>query len=464
MTAPTEHACAHLGRFLAETRRSDLPASVRHEAKRSVLNFIGCALGAAREPAVDIAVQVLQKLSAGGDASLVGRSERLDIASAAFVNAIVGNLLDYDDTHLATVIHPTAPVFPAVLALGEQLGCSGPELLMAFVLGAEVECRIGNAVSPGHYDRGWHITATCGVFGAAAAAAKLLGLNADTTAQALGIAASQSAGLVENLATAAKNVGVGNAARNGLLAALFAQAGYRAAPAAIEGPRGWALAMGDAPNLAAITEGLGQRWEFARNTYKPYPAGIVMHAVIDACLQLHAGGFRLEDVASIIVRGDALLLARGDRTVHGERDAKVSIHHCVAAALLHGAAGVPEFSAPFVADPTAVAVRAKVRAELDTSLPRGAATVEVRTTDGRALAATVHHPRGSTEKPLSDSEIETKSRNCAVSGGSGVDPSRVAEAVWSLDEAASLQPLLQAVVARPGARAPDKEARVPVQQ
>lgn len=450
MTASTEHACARLGRFVADSRSGELPSVLQHEAKRSILNFIGCALGSANDPAVDTAVHVLRKLSPGGDASLIGRSERLDIAGAAFVNAVAGNLLDYDDTHLATVIHPTAPVFPAALALGAQLGCSGSELLVAFVLGAEVECRIGNAVSPGHYDRGWHITATCGVFGAAAAAAKLLGLDADATAQALGIAASQSAGLVENLATAAKNVGVGNAARNGLLAALFAQAGYRAAPAAIEGPRGWALAMGDPPHLAAITEGLGQHWEFARNTYKPYPAGIVMHAVIDACLQLRAGGLRPDDVASVTVRGDALLLARGDRPVHGERDAKVSIHHCVAAALLRGTASVSEFSARFVTDPAAVTLRAKVRPELDVSLPRGAATVVVETKDGRALSATVHHARGSIEKPLSDAEIETKSRDCARSGGSGIDPSRIAEAVWSLDKAASLQPLLQAIVVGPG--------------
>ncbi len=143
----------------------------------------------------------------------------------------------------------------------------------AFILGAEVECRIGNAVSPGHYARGWHITSTCGVFGAAAGCAKLLGLGAAQTAAALGVAASQSAGVVENLPSAAKNVSMGNAARHGLLAALLAEQGYTAAPAAIEGPLGWAHAMGDAPDVSAIVDDLGQRWEFSKNTYKPYPAG-----------------------------------------------------------------------------------------------------------------------------------------------------------------------------------------------
>ena len=144
----------------------------------------------------------------------------------------------------------SAPVAPAALALAEQRGLSGAAMLHAFILGAEVECRIGNAVSPGHYARGWHITSTCGVFGAAVAAAKLLGLDATQTWHALGIAASQSAGMVENLPSAAKNVSVGNAARNGLFAALLAEQGYTAAPAAIEGALGWARAMGDEPDVA----------------------------------------------------------------------------------------------------------------------------------------------------------------------------------------------------------------------
>jgi 2-methylcitrate dehydratase PrpD len=441
-------ATARLGRFVAETAWDALTPALRHEGKRSILNFVGCALGAARDPAVETAARVLQPLSGRAVAALIGRGQRLDAPNAAFVNAIAGNLLDYDDTHLATVIHPTAPVFPAVLALAEQLGRPGRDALLAFVLGAEVECRVGNAVSPGHYDRGWHITATCGVFGAAAAAAKLLGLDAEVTAHALGIAAGQSSALVENLVTGAKNVGVGASARNGILAALFAQAGYRAAPTAIEGPRGWALAMGDAPKVAAITDGLGERWEFAKNTYKPYPAGIVMHAVIDACLELRAGGLRAEDIAAVTVRGDQLLLARGDRPVGNERDAKVSIHHCVAAPLLRGAGGIAEFAAGFVADPAVIALRAKVRAEVDASLPRGAATVEVRTIGGETRSATVHHARGSEQHPLSDVDLEAKLRENTALGGTGVDPAAAISALWALDQAASVQPLVQATTAR----------------
>ena len=220
----------------------------------------------------------------------------------SFLNAISANLLAYDDTHLATVIHPTAPVAAPVLALAESRGASGRDVLAAFILGVEIECRIGNAVSPGHYARGWHITSPCGVFGAAAAAARLLGLPAPMIAHALGIAASQSAGTVENLPSAAKNVSVGNAARNGLFAALLAQGGYTGAPTSIEGPLGWARAMGDVPNMAALTGELGQSWQIAQNTYKPYPSGIVFHSVIDACLTLRAKlPNRAAEVADVLV-------------------------------------------------------------------------------------------------------------------------------------------------------------------
>jgi 2-methylcitrate dehydratase PrpD len=258
MSASDATVARTLGRFVAEAAWPDLPAAMIHEAKRALLNFVGCALSAADQAAIDTAVRVLQPFSGATTASLIGRGERLDAMAAAFVNAVASNLMDYDDTHLPTVIHPTAPVAAPALALGERDHLSGARVLHAFVLGAEVECRIGNAVTPGHYARGWHITSTCGVFGSAVAAAKLLGLDAEQTAHALGIAASQSAGSVESLTNGAKNVSVGNAARNGIFAALLAGQGYTAAAMSIEGKLGWARSMGDAPNLAAMTGGLGR--------------------------------------------------------------------------------------------------------------------------------------------------------------------------------------------------------------
>nr|WP_249127554.1 MmgE/PrpD family protein [Bradyrhizobium lablabi] len=418
--------------LVAVTSWADIAAQ-EHEAKRSLLNFFATALGSAHDPAVTIALRTLLPFSGPATSTVIGRTERLDAMGAAFVNAISANLLDFDDTHPETIIHPAAPVAAPALTLAEARKLSGREVLTAFILGVEIECRIGNAVSPRHYARGWHITSTCGIFGAAAACAKLLGLSAEGIANAIGIAASQSAGNVENLPTAAKNVSVGNAARNGLFAAFLAQQGYEAAPRAIEGPLGWARAMGDDPDLGRLLDGLGRTWEISKNTYKPYPAGIVFHAVIDACFALRERIERLDQVEAVTVQGSALLLARGDRAVGNERDARVSIHHCVACGLLVGAAGVAEFARETVFRPDIAKFREKVRAELDASMPDGAARVAIRLTSGETITETVMSPRGSLADPLRDHDIEAKLRESVRTGGSDWDADRIIEAVWRLD-------------------------------
>jgi 2-methylcitrate dehydratase PrpD len=434
-----------LGAFIADSRWADITPGLRHDAKRAILNHLGCALGVAKDPAVTTALAVMREFSGPAVATVIGQGVKLDPMAASFVNAIASNLLDYDDTHLATVIHPAAPVAPALFALAEQRGFSGADVLHAFLLGGEVECRIGNAISPGHYARGWHITSTCGHFGAAAGCAKLLGLSAEQSWHALGIAASQAAGLVENLPTAAKNVGVGNAARGGILAALLAEKGYKAAPAAIEGPLGFARATGDAPDLAAITNGLGTDWEIARNTFKPYPAGIVFHAVIEACLALRDMAGPPERIASVTVAGDALLLARGDRPVANERDARVSIHHSAALGFVRGKAGVADFEMPAVRDPALAAFRAKVSATLDERLPRGATTVTVRLQDGQVLQRQVVSPRGSLEHPMSDAELDAKFRDNAGIAGFGDRAEAAIAAAWALDAAPDVTRVMAAL-------------------
>jgi 2-methylcitrate dehydratase PrpD len=437
-------AGATLANFVAATSWADVAAQT-HEAKRSILNFFATALGSAHDPAVTAALRTLSPFSGTATSAIIGRPERLDALGASFVNAISANLLDFDDTHLDTIIHPAAPVAAPVLALAQSKGCSGRDVLTAFILGVEVECRIGNAVSPGHYARGWHITSTCGVFGAAAACAKLLELPAERIANAIGIAASQSAGIVENLPTAAKNVSVGNAARNGLFAALLAAEGLGASARAIEGPLGWARAMGDEPDIDRLVGGLGESWEIAKNTYKPYPAGIVFHAVIDACFKLRERlNRRIDDIVSIMVRGSALLLARGDRPVRNERDGRVSIHHCAACALLSGAAGIAEFTEAAIFQPDIVALRQKVSAELDASLPDGAARVTIRLASGETLSETVMAARGSLADPLSDLDLEAKLRACARLGGTAWNADAIIADVWRLDGLADVSGVMTA--------------------
>jgi 2-methylcitrate dehydratase PrpD len=442
-------AAATLGAFIAQSRFADVPEPVVREAKRSVLNFVGTCLGGRRDPAIAQLIDVLRPFSGKPEAVVIGQADRLDMLNAALVNAVTGNVLEFDDTHQPTVIHPTAPVLPPILALADQRTISGKDLLHAFALGVDVGCRVGNSVSPGHYARGWHITSSCGIFGAAAASARLLGLDGSQITHALGIAASQASGIVENLPTGAKNIGIGNSARNGLLSAILAAKGYTAAPRAIEGPLGFAKAAGDTANLAELTGELGSRWELMRNTYKPYPCGVVLNSVIDATLELRrAHGLKADDIERVTVRGNALLLARADRpNVANDRDAKVSIQHSVAVALLYGSAGVTQYSEPIVSRAEVAALRAKVTAELEADAKPLSAEVIVKTRQGRELRTQNLKPRGSLENPMSDADIEAKVRDLAAFGGAGCDIDRIIATAWRLDALADVREFTRLLVA-----------------
>jgi 2-methylcitrate dehydratase PrpD len=412
-----------LAEFLVASRWEDIPAAVRHEGVRSLLNFVGGALGGCRDEAVNLAARVLAPYFGPGQATIIGRSERPDALNAAFLNAASANVLEYDDTHLATVIHPAAPVVPGLLALAEQRRVSGAELVHALILGVEAECRVGLAVMPTHYRRGWHITATCGIFGAAAAAGKLLGLDKRHMGWALGHAATQSSGLVESLGSMSKSIGVGNAAKNGLAAALFAEAGFTAAEQAIEGRYGFAPVTSDSVDLARITDRLGESWEILDNAYKPYPCGVVLFPVIDACLELRSRHAPApQHIAQIVVRGHPLLRERADRpAVETGREAKVSIQHSVAVALLEGAAGLAQFEDARVADRGIRALRAKVAVAEDESIPVESAIVTLHLDDGTTLTEHVRHGRGTPGRPMSEDELDAKVRELAAFGAPNVD-------------------------------------------
>ena len=210
-----------LAQFVATHPSRGWSDVVDHEAHRTFMNWVGCAVGAAHHDTAQAALGAVQVLQPTAQASLLGRRERVDMASAALINGISSHTFDFDDTHLKTIIHPAGPVASAVLALAEYTGSSGRELIDALVLGIDVSCRVGNAMYPDHYDRGWHITGSTGMLGAAAACARLLKLDVQKTAMALGIAASQPIGMREQFGTMTKPFHPGGAARVGLMAALF---------------------------------------------------------------------------------------------------------------------------------------------------------------------------------------------------------------------------------------------------
>lgn len=435
-------ASATLAAFAAETPR--VPDRVRHEAIRAITNGFATGLAGCQDAAMRHALAVSGRFAGGRVASVIGHADRTDPLTAAFLNAIAINVFDFDDTHPDTILHPTAPVLPPLLALAEIGRVSGAALLDAFAVGVEVECRIANAVSPGHYRRGWHITATCGVFGSAAAAGRILGLGAGRMLHAFGIASAQASGLIETLGTMAKSVGVGNAARNGLFAALLAEDGMKGPARPIEGPHGFIRVTAEQPDAGCLAEALGEDWELLRNTYKPYPCGVVLNPVIEAALLIaREAGFAPAQVARATVRGHPLLAERADRPEPGEgREAQVSAQHAVAVALLHRRAGLPEFADAAVADPDNAALRARVTVEIDTDLPVGAAMVLVELADGRILSRRVDQARGDAARPLSDVEIEAKLRELAAFGAPAVDPLPLIAALRALPQAASAADLM----------------------
>ena len=365
-----------LARFLASTRWEDLPAPIRREAKRALLNISGCILAGLREPTTRQVTKALE--------------DRAVILGAA------ANALDFDDTHLPTVIHPGPPVAAALFALADEHEFSGREMLLAYVLGVEAACRIGNIVSPGHYQHGWHITSSCGVFGAAAAAAKVLRLDEGKTHCALALAATQASGLVEMLGSAARALNPGFAARNGIAAALLAAEGIQAPAQPIEGLRGFVNVFGGGTDWSAIDAG----WAIERVAYKPYPSGVVLHSLIDACLELRT----TKAPARIGITLHPLAIERGDRPHPRDgTEARLSAQHCAAVALIYGKAGVEQFTDGAVADLEVRNLRERVAIESDASLDKAACVVEV---DGRAKHAELR-------TTMSDAELEAKFRGLA---------------------------------------------------
>ncbi len=430
-----------LAHFVVGTWWDNLKPEVAHQAKRSLMNFFAVALTGCRDSTTETALQTLAAFSGGKQATVIGRRERIDALSAAFLNAASANVLDFCDTHVPTAIHPTAPVVPALLAVAEMTPVSGRDLLLALVLGHEVECRIGAAMSPSHYKRGWHITSTCGVFGAAVGAGKLLGLNAEQMIAALGTAATQSGGLCECLGTPAKSVSVGNAARNGLLAALLAAENFDGPSEPLTGAQGYYHALNETADLSFLTSGLGETWEILGTAYKPYPCGFVIHPVLDCVLDWRRGN-PAAVVEKVVVTGNPLLAVRTDRPdISNGRQAQVSTQHAVAAALLRGAAGVDEFTDACVSDSEIAALRGGIHVVRDETFKTTSAAVEITTRDGRVHKVAQHAARGSADNPMSDADLEAKLRMAAMDAIPGQDVAPLIAAIWQLDKSEDISGL-----------------------
>lgn len=407
---PPPPVTAIVARYAATAPAAEIPQNVRREAARTLLNWVGCAVGGSRQAAPGRAVAALKPFSGPEQACLFGRTERLDILNAALVNGISSHVLDFDDTHLKTIIHPAGPVASALTAFAQYRPVAGPDFMNALVIGCEIECRMGNSVFPEHYAKGWHITGTTGVFGAAAATGRLLGLNEAQMQSAIGLAATQPVGLKVQFGSDTKSFHPGRAAQNGMVSALLAQQGFTASPVAIEGFDGWGQAMSTRHDWSEVTDGLGSRYEIALNTYKPFACGIVAHPAIDAAIQLrNANDLKPEQIRSVALRVHPLVLnLMGKTEPHTGLEGKFSVFHATAVALVTGRAGERAFTDAAVNDPVVVGVRKTVQATVDPAIKPDQVDMIVTLTDGRTLHLFIEHAVGSQDHPMSDRQLEEK--------------------------------------------------------
>ena len=427
-----------LAEFVISAKSGALPQWTLHEAKRALINYLAVALSASvQEPA---AIIVAWAAGEGGQprATVHGRGLRTSPGNAALLNGYLAHIQDYDDTHLPSVLHPSAPVWPAVFAAAEDVGLTGRETLAAFVLGAEVACRIAMSIHPSHYGAGWHITGTAGVFGAAAGAGRVLGLDAQQMTWALATGGTQASGVREMFGSMGKAMHAGKAAANGLQAAQLSKAGFTGADDILDGRRGfWAVLSPNGHSEEALLGGLGERWELRQNGLKPYANGIVSHPIQDAVISLrNAHNLTPERVAAITARVHPLVLELMDRPEpRWGLEGKFSFQHCAAAALVDGAGHEAQFTDARVTDPTIASLRSRVSAAVDPTVGEDEVYLTIALTDGTNLETHVEHATGTPANPMTDEALETKFRTLAGEVLGGDQAERLLTAAWALDEA-----------------------------
>lgn len=446
-----------LAAWIVGVKGSDISDDVRTEGVRTFVNWLGCAVGGADHETADAALRAVTPFSGPHTSTVLGRTEKLDALHAALLNGITSHVLDYDDTHLKTIAHPAGPVASALLALAEMRPMSGYDFLTSMIVGVEVECRIANSVYPDHYDRGWHITGTAGVFGAAAAVGHAIGLSQLQQQWALGLAATQSSGLREMFGTMTKSFHPGRAAQNGMFAALLAEAGFDSSLQGIEAKRGWANTAATKQDYGEILDDLGTRWESALNSYKPFACGIVIHPTIDGCQQIREEiGDRVNDIASVHLRTHPLVLElTGKKTPKTELEGKFSVFHSAACALLRGDGAPTAFTDEVVNRPEIVALRDRVTAETNPECHEASVDITVIFNDGTTLEKHVERAIGSMEKPLTHAQLETKFMNQSKLVIGEMASRQLLDQAWTIESLASAAEVAALSVPADATRAAD---------
>jgi 2-methylcitrate dehydratase PrpD len=401
----TKTLCTHL----AGARFDDLSAAAKREARRGVLDWIGCALAGSGHRTISTLLGVLQENSGKTAATVLGRKLKLGLLDAPLANGQMGHVLDFDDTHMGgVVLHTSSPVLAALFALAERGTVSGAQFMLAYATGFEAGVRSGRT-APGHHKGGWHLTGTLGSIAAGVAGGKLLNLDAQKLTYAMGIAATQAGGMQQNRGTMCKSLHAGKAAANGVLAALLAERGFDSTQEIIEGKKGFARIYSDSAEPEHLTESLGKDWLIESNGHKPYACGVVLHPLIDAVIAIrNREGIDPAVVTEIVLRINPLVPAiTGVVEPSTGLQSKFSMLHSAAVALIDGMAGTAQYSDARANDPAVAALRDRVKAIADDTLRKDEAHAAIFA-GGRRHEVHIAHASGTAENPMSDAQIEAK--------------------------------------------------------
>jgi 2-methylcitrate dehydratase PrpD len=413
MAFAPDQITARLAEYAVTAEGADWPAAVHREALRSFFNAVGCTIGGARHGMVDIADKTLGAFSGPGQATLFGRARKADILHASLINGLASSIYSFDDTHETAVVHPSGPIAAAVLALAEWRAVSGAELLTAFALGVEMTCRLclATTVPPADGSFAWSGTGISVGLGAAVATGRLLRLDTQRMRVAMGLALSEASGFRAMHGTATVAFMPAHAGQMGLRAALLAERGFTAGLSGLEGKSGFLSVFCTKPNIDALAGGLGERFELRRNTYKPYPCGIVIHPIIDACLKLRQDHAPDPDkIARVAIQASPGAMALCDnRDPKDEMQAHVSLHHWTAAAFIRGTARIQDMDTETaVRDPALMAFQSKVAATLNPAIAANQTEVTITMIDGTTHVCRIEHGIGSKLNPMSDTDLERK--------------------------------------------------------
>lgn len=433
-------ATRQLAQWICDLEYDNLSEPVIHAAVRSFQNSLGCIIGGARHPTTQKVLKSLDLKPTTPICTLFGQqgegsqAVRSDRSGAALVNGIASHVHDYDDTHLHTVIHPTGAIVAALLAEIEcakarnNKAVSGKDFILTLVVGIETSLRLGNAISPNHYSAGWHITGTVSPIATAAALSNLNKLSPEITTHAIGIASTQPVGIRAHFGTDTKAFHTARAAQNGIEAVDLASCGFTAALDALEGRRGWVEVLGHGADklddqvdqLLKLAEAAKKdqethtKWEIERNTFKPFPCGIVIYPTIDACIQLHEeldlkNLANLTKIESVHLKVHHLVLdLTGKKEPKHGLEAKFSVYHDAAIGLVLGSATPAEYEDSVVKDSAVLQVRQRIKAEVDENIRSDEVVVTLRFSDVKATVKHVEHAIGSLERPMPDSKLKEK--------------------------------------------------------